>query len=293
MKRRIKKCKFDLFYNFLVFRNKKFRNFQDLEYFLLKNKTKNRSSSKNNNNVLTNDSLYSNSPFSYKKEIAKINKSKSMKKLSELQDEFKIEIKSKNHVLNFPNNHSLSKNKIYDNYTKSCLNTNKLIRNSSMCTFRKNNPLNEKILNTENKSKYIPRNNSKILRDINKVKETIEGNYNDGVKELFRNYETNNNFYKKNNQKNNIYINSPFNKKKDKKYIFSTKLLDEDNFNYQHLKYILSERNKGFENTLSTIHSNNNSFYNNLNKRNNRNKFFLHFETENEFRYLTNNLNKL
>ena len=259
---------------------------------MLKNKSINRTSSKNNNNVLTNDYLYSNSPFSYKKEIAKINKSKSMKKLSELQDEFNIEIKSKNHVFNFPNNHSLSKNKIYDNYHKSCINTNKLIRNSSMCTFRKNNPLNEKILNTENKSKYIPRNNSKILRDINKVKETIEGHYNDEVKELFRNY-ARNNFIKKNNQKNNIYINSPFNKKKDKKYIFSTKLLDEDNFNYQHLKYILSERNKGFENTLSTIHSNNTSFYHNLHKRNNRNKFFLHFETENEFRNLTNNLNKL
>ena len=265
-----------------------------MEYFLLKNKTKNRSTSKNNNNVLTNDSLYSNSPFSYKKEIAKINKSKSMKKLSELQDEFKIEIKSKNRVLNFPNNNSLSKNKIYDNYTKSCLNTNKLIRNSSMCTFSKNNPLNEKILTTENKSKYVPRNNSKILRDINKVKETIEGNYNDGVKDLFRNYVTNNNFIKKYNQRNNTYINNPFNKKKEKKYIFSTKVLDEDNFNYQNLKYILSERNKGFDNNLSTIHSNNNnSFYNIINKRNNKKKSFLHFETENEFRYLANNLNKL
>ena len=267
-------------------------NFQDLEYFLLKNKTKNRALSKNNNNVLTNDSLYLNSPFSYKKEMAKINKSKSMKKLTELQNEFNIEIKSKNHVLYFPNNHNLSKNKISDNYTKSCLNTNKLIRNSSMCTFKKKNPLNEIILNTENKSKYIPRNNSKIIRNINNVKETIEGNYNDGVKELFRNYETKNNLLKKYNQRNNTYRNNPFNKKKEKKYIFS-KLLDEDNFNYQNLKYILSERNKGFENNLSTIHTNNDSFYKNLNKINNRSKFFLNFETENEFRYFTNNLNKL
>ena len=76
MKRRIKSVILIYFIIFQFLGIKNSEVFRDLEYFLLKNKTKNRALSKNNNNVLTNDSLYSNSPFSYKKEIAKINKSK-------------------------------------------------------------------------------------------------------------------------------------------------------------------------------------------------------------------------
>ena len=137
-----------------------------------------------------------------------------MKKLNELQDEFQIEINSKNNIINFPNNNNLLRNKIYDNYSKSNLNSSKLIRNSSMCSFRKNGPLNELILTTENKTKYIPRNNNKIWRDINIIKESIEGKNKDSMKDIFRHYfNKNNQFLNKKyfNHKNNTY--NPFVKK--------------------------------------------------------------------------------
>ena len=46
---------------------------------------------------------------------------------------------------------------------------------SSISSFKRNNPLNEMVSITENEFKYLPRNNSKIWKNINKVKEKIEG----------------------------------------------------------------------------------------------------------------------
>jgi hypothetical protein len=214
-----------------------------------------------------------------------------MKKLNELQDECQIEINSKNNIINFPNNNNLLRNKIYDNYSKSNLNSSKLIRNSSMCSFRKNCPLNELILTTENKTKYIPRSNNKIWRDINSIKESIEGKNKDSMKDIFRHYfNKNNQFLNKKyfNHQNNTYINNPFVKKLEKKYIFTTKLLDTDS-NYQNLKQILTER-KNYSTNFSTHEINNSSFHYNTR---NRKKSYLRFDTDNELKYISNKLNKL
>ena len=137
-----------------------------MEYFLIQNRSKN---SIYNNIRSSHEKLYSKFPFSHRTDFSSDSfKSKSMKKLKELQNEFQIEKKPNSNNLislsKYKNNYN--KKYIFNNYTRASINTNKLIRNSSMYSIKRNNIM---ILTTQNKSKYIPRNNSKIWRNIKKV----------------------------------------------------------------------------------------------------------------------------
>ena len=134
-------------------------------------------------------------------------KYKSMKKIIELQNEFKMEMKSKNKkmTLSLPNKKNFNyinitnKNNSFENLIKSSINKNKLIRNSSMKSLKKKTLLNNFISITENKNKTknLSRNNSKIWKNIIKVKETIEGNY-------YKN--SNNSLFKNSLIKNNLLL---------------------------------------------------------------------------------------
>ena len=276
-----------------------------MEQFLLKNRTKR----KNFSNIqITNESHNSNSPFSHRRVLSyDSTKSKSILKLHELQNEFKAELKSKMNIISIsPKNNLRSKNNLLENYTKASINTNKLIRNSSLCSFKRNNPLNDMISITENKSKYLTRNNSKIWKNINKVKEKIEGKYinifknpqnnhkkNNGVNTLFKNYlsRNNNSFKKKAFLKNNFtYRNkNPFINEKEKKYVFSSKIIKkENNENIDKSNGFYSERinKKEIEKNISTINS-----YINTNGSNK--KSYLNIETDDDYKIILGNLNKL
>ncbi len=224
-----------------------------------------------------------------------------MKKLIELQNEFEIEIHNKikkikpfsSHKtnLNYINTFTNKKN-LFENYSKYSINKNKLIRNSSMNSFKKNSSLNQLIFITDNKNKYIKRNNSKIWRNINKVKETIEGNYNSNGNSLFNNYLKRNNSFlkKKSNLNNNIIFhnNNHLNKKNKKKNVFYYDLeLDENNMNKNNLKTFLTKLNKNnIEKNISTINS-----YTNSNSS--IKKSDVNIDTDDDYKIIVNNLNKL
>ena len=144
------------------------------------------------------------------------------------------------------------------------------------------------ILTTQNKSKYIPRNNSKIWRNIKKFKEKIQGNSNDNVGILFKNYLTKSDskkyFYKHNKIKNyNSLIN-----KNEKKFIFSSNLFKNNENNLNELNEIFVDKNKK---DISTINSVNNSSYYGKKNENSKKSFFNLDDEENKI--IVNNLNKL
>ena len=288
-----------ILYYFQFFDNQKYKNFNDLKFYLTQNRLR-----KNNftYSKKTKDSLYSNTHFSNLRELSNNSiKSKSMKKLIELQNEFEIEIHNKikkikpfsSHKtnLNYINTFTNKKN-LFENYSKYSINKNKLIRNSSMNSFKKNSSLNQLIFITDNKNKYIKRNNSKIWRNINKVKETIEGNYNSNGNSLFNNYLKRNNSFlkKKSNLNNNIIFhnNNHLHNKNEKKNVFYYDLeLDENNMNKNNLKTFLTKLNKNnIEKNISTINS-----YTNSNSS--IKKSDVNIDTDDDYKIIVNNLNKL
>lgn len=256
-----------------------------MEYFLIQNRSKN---SIYNNIRSSHEKLYSKFPFSHRTDFSSDSfKSKSMKKLKELQNEFQIEKKpNSNNLISLSKyKNDYNKKYIFNNYTRASINTNKLIRNSSMYSIKRNNIM---ILTTQNKSKYIPRNNSKIWRNIKKVKEKIQGNSNDNVGILFKNYLTKSDskkyFYKHNNIKNY----NPLINKSEKKFIFSSNLFKDNENNLNELNEIFVDKNKK---DISTINSVNNSSYYGKKNENSKKSFF-NLDDE-ECKIIVNNLNKL
>ena len=103
-----------------------------------------------------------------------------MKKLQQLQSEFKYEIE-RNKIFFYKNlNIPIDNKKINESFSKINLNSNRLIRNSSMgdFTLKRDNSLKELINKTENRTKYLPRNNSRILKSIENIKKKILDNKN-------------------------------------------------------------------------------------------------------------------
>ena len=82
-----------------------------MEQFLLKNRTKR----KNFSNIqITNESHNSNSPFSHRRVLSyDSTKSKSILKLHELQNELKVDLKSKINFISIPKNNFRNKKIIY------------------------------------------------------------------------------------------------------------------------------------------------------------------------------------
>ena len=69
---------------------------------------------------ITNESLYSNSPFSHRRELSKnSSRKKSILKIHELQNELKEELKSKINFMPIS-----PKNNLFENYTKASININ-------------------------------------------------------------------------------------------------------------------------------------------------------------------------
>ena len=286
-----------MFYiNFQFLDNHKYRNFNDLEFFLSQNRLR---KSFLKNIKKTKDSLYSNTHFSHLKELSNNSiKSKSMKKLIELQNEFEIEIHNKIKIKPFSlyksnlNNINTFTNKynLFDNYSKSSINKNKIIRNSSMNSFKKSSSLNQLIFITDNKNRNIKRNNSKIWRNINKIKENIEGNYNNNGISLFNNYLKKNNSFLKKPLNNKIISqnNNHFQNKNEKKNVFYYDFaLDENNMNNNNLETLLTNINKNnIEKNISTINSYTNS-------TSSIKKSYINIDTDDDYKIIVNNLNKL
>ena len=99
-----------------------------------------------------------------------------MKKLQQLQNEFKSEIrKNKNYFFekNFNvNNHIIKQN---DSFSKLNVKTNQLIRNSSIGNFtlKRDNSLKSMLNKSEIRNNYLHRNNSKIFKTIENIKTQI------------------------------------------------------------------------------------------------------------------------
>ena len=88
-----------------------------MDIFILKTRTRKNSLS---NIQTTNESLYSNSPFSHRRVLSyDSTKSKSILKLHELQNELKEELKSKINFMPIS-----PKNNLFENYTKASININ-------------------------------------------------------------------------------------------------------------------------------------------------------------------------
>ena len=223
-----------------------------------------------------------------------------MKKLIELQNEFEIEIHNKikikpisSHKTKLNNiNIFTNKNYLLENYIKTPINSNKLIRNSSMNYFKRNSPLNQLNSITEKKNKYVRRNNSRIWKNINKIKETIEGNYNNNDNLLFNNYLKRNNFFlkKKSNLNNNIIFhnnNHLHNKNENKNVFYYDLVLDDDKMNNNNLKTFLTKINKNdIEKNISTINSYTNS-------NGSIKKSYINIDTDDDYKIIVNNLNKI
>ena len=180
---------------------------------------------------MTNENL-NNSSFIIRKDNLK--RSKSMKKLKQLQDEFKSEM-DKNKLFNFEKSLNNEKSRINESYSKFNLKTNQIIRNGSLnhLTLKRENSLNNLLNKTE--TRYIPRSNSKILKTIENMKTNM---LLDNKKSSERiNKEFINSFF---NNKENSYLNSNLNNKKiysnkknlEKKDFFgqTSKLLYEQNY---------------------------------------------------------------
>ena len=93
-----------------------------MDIFIFKTRTRKNSLS---NIQTTNESLYSNSPFSHRRELSKnSSRKKSILKIHELQNELKEELKSKINFMPIS-----PKNNLFENYTKASININQWIRN--------------------------------------------------------------------------------------------------------------------------------------------------------------------
>ncbi len=179
---------------------------------------------------MTNENL-NNSSFIIRKDNLK--RSKSMKKIKQLQDEFKSEME-KNKLYNFEKSLNNEKSRINESYSKFNLKTNQIIRNGSLnhFTLKRENSLNNLLNRTE--KRYIPRSNSKILKTIENMKTNM---LLDNKKSSERiNKEFINSFF---NNKENSYLNSNLNNKNylnkmnlEKKNFFgkTSKLLYEQNY---------------------------------------------------------------
>jgi len=181
---------------------------------------------------MTNENLSTNSSFNIRHDTLK--RSKSMKKLKQLQDEFKSEME-KNKLFNFEKSLNNEKSRINESYSKFNLKTNQIIRNGSLNHFilKRENSLNNLLNKTE--KRYIPRNNSKILKTIENMKTSM---LLDNKKSSVRiNKDFINSFF---NNKENSYLNSNLNNKNlylnkknlEKKNFFgqTSKLLYEQNY---------------------------------------------------------------
>ena len=181
---------------------------------------------------MTNENLSTNSSFNIRHDTLK--RSKSMKKLKQLQDEFKSEME-KNKLFNFEKSLNNEKSRINESYSKFNLKTNQIIRNGSLNHFKlkRENSLNNLLNKTE--KRYIPRNNSKILKTIENMKTSM---LLDNQKSSVRiNKDFINSFF---NNKENSYLNSNLNNKNlylnkknlGKKNFFgqTSKLLYEQNY---------------------------------------------------------------
>ena len=181
---------------------------------------------------MTNENLKTNSSFIIRHDNLK--RSKSMKKLKQLQDEFKSEME-KNKLFNFEKSLNNEKLRINESYSKFNLKTNQIIRNGSLnhLTLKRENSLNNLLNKTE--KRYIPRSNSKILKTIENMKTSM---LLDNKKSSVRiNKDFINSFF---NNKENSYLNSNLNNKNlylnkknlEKKNFFgqTSKLLYEQNY---------------------------------------------------------------
>lgn len=130
-----------------------------------------------------------------------------MKKLLQLQNEFKFEIKKNKNFL-FEKNFNLNNNtrKLNDSLSKMNLRTQQLIRNSSVDNFslKKNNSL-KIMLNQNNIRSNLHRNNSKIMKSIENIKSQMLDTNKNTIK---TNRQYINNFL---NNKENSFLNSNMN----------------------------------------------------------------------------------
>ena len=181
---------------------------------------------------MTNENLKTNSSFIIRHDNLK--RSKSMKKLKQLQDEFKSEM-DKNKLFNFEKSLNNEKLRINESYSKFNLKTNQIIRNGSLnhLTLKRENSLNNLLNKTE--TRYIPRSNSKIMKTIENMKSNMLLDNKKSSRKINKDFI--NSFF---NNKENSYLNSNLNNKKiysnkmnlEKKDFFgqTSKLLYEQNY---------------------------------------------------------------
>ena len=181
---------------------------------------------------MTNENLKTNSSFIIRHDNLK--RSKSMKKLKQLQDEFKSEM-DKNKLFNFEKSLNNEKSRINESYSKFNLKTNQIIRNGSLnhLTLKRENSLNNLLNKTE--TRYIPRSNSKIMKTIENMKSNMLLDNKKSSRKINKDFI--NSFF---NNKENSYLNSNLNNKKiysnkmnlEKKDFFgqTSKLLYEQNY---------------------------------------------------------------
>ena len=201
-----------------------------------------------------------------------------MKKLQQLQSEFKYEIE-RNKIFFYKNlNIPIDNKKINESFSKINLNSNRLIRNSSMgdFTLKRDNSLKELINKTENRTKYLPRNNSRILKSIENIKKKILDNKNPSRsnREYISNFINNKENSILNSNIKNKNINSFLNsiKLKKKNYFGKTsKLLNEQNYSNKDNSSMNKIINSSFYRLNNKESSFDNSFYNI--KKNDRKSF--------------------
>ena len=200
-----------------------------------------------------------------------------MKKLQQLQSEFKYEIE-RNKIFFYKNlNIPIDNKKINESFSKINLNSNRLIRNSSMgdFTLKRDNSLKELINKTENRTKYLPRNNSRILKSIENIKKKILDNKNSSrsnreyIKNFIHNKE--NSFLNSNvNHNINSFFNT-INLKKKNYFGKTSKLLNEQNYSNKDNSSMNKIINSSFYRLNNKESSFDNSFYNI--KKNDRKSF--------------------
>jgi hypothetical protein len=181
---------------------------------------------------MTNENLKTNSSFIIRHDNLK--RSKSMKKLKQLQDEFKYEM-DKNKLFNFEKSLNNEKLRINESYSKFNLKTNQIIRNGSLnhLTLKRENSLNNLLNKTE--TRYIPRSNSKIMKTIENMKSNMLLDNKKSSRRINKDF-----IYSFFNNKENSYLNSNLNNKNlylnkknlGKKNFFgqTSKLLYEQNY---------------------------------------------------------------
>ena len=206
-----------------------------------------------------------------------------MKKLEQLQNEFKYEIEKKN-ILNFDNLKFHNDKRTNQSFSKLNIKINKLIRNNSMKTFslKRDNSLRDILNNSQSKIKFLPRSNTKILKNIEKIKNQI---LNTNQKRAKRNREFICDFLNNNNE--NSFLNSNINSNsliqrfnyQKKNYFGKTSLLLNEQY-YSNKENIISNKMVNqcfFTNNINKDNSLTSSFYNNI-KKNEDAKSFLNID---------------